>query len=394
MEGSRSPGIALNASRRFWRGAALAAITAKLFLAWRINVNWDEFFYLSNVHALARGELDLLLQGAYTHLFQWVVDAAADEMGEIMLLRLAMWALLALSAWLVYLLARRWTSAAASAFAALAFACSWPVLKHGASFRADSLLLPLTVGAFYFVARPGIRQHRNDVIAGLCFGVAFTLSTKAALMLPTLAMLAILPDSGESALVRANVLRAMHRLTMILVPAAILSTIVLALHSTQLAGHAESAGNFAVRTISATLLDVPFLPRGDYFARLIAKDPVYWSASLAGTVVAVRWRTYRAAACALALLPILFLPQRVSLLLPGDDGAGSGPRRVVRTGCPWPDDRSAAAGASPARTCRTRTPRDARRLGWSHGTALRQAAETKAGHLGSAQGLPAAGSLI
>ena len=199
-------------------------------------------------------------------------------------------------------------------------------------------------------------------------------------MLPALlAMLAILPDSGESAFVRANVLRAMHRLTMILVPAAILSTIVLALHSTQLVADMPNPREPSRSALSPQRCWMCRSCRGATISRgSLPRTRSTGRQASPGTVVAVRWRTYRAAACALALLPILFYRNALSLLLPGDDGAGSGPRRVVRTGCPWPDDRSAAAGASPARTCRTRT------LSLMHGgwdrimrTALRQAAETE-----------------
>ncbi|MGH8224148.1 MAG: hypothetical protein ACREQZ_14360, partial [Woeseiaceae bacterium] len=68
--------------------ACLGLFAYKLFLVGRLNINWDEFLYLNHVHAMARGELTLLFQGAYTHLFQWLTSAAADEAGQIVSARL------------------------------------------------------------------------------------------------------------------------------------------------------------------------------------------------------------------------------------------------------------------------------------------------------------------
>jgi hypothetical protein len=53
-------------------------------------------------------------------------------------------------------------------------------------------------------------------------------------------------------------------------------------------------------------VDVPLLPRGNYFRALIMEDLVFWLAVPAGTLVALISRNYRAGAAVLALLPILF----------------------------------------------------------------------------------------
>ena len=82
--------------------AGAVILAAKFFLAGRIGVNWDEFYFLSHVYALGRGELDLLLQGAYTHAFAWVTTTGGAEVDQIVRLRLVMCALLALSAVLLW----------------------------------------------------------------------------------------------------------------------------------------------------------------------------------------------------------------------------------------------------------------------------------------------------
>lgn len=355
MEGSGKPRIATPARQavdRFSRtlcfafcAAVIAVLAAKLLLVGRINVNWDEFYYLSHVHALARGELDLLLQGGHTHLFRWITGMGLDEIGQIRLLRLLMWLLLAFSVWLLYRLARIWASAGAAAFAVLAYVGSWPVLKHGASFRADSLLLPLTLGAFWLIVRSTGRERLNDLAAGLCVGTAFALTTKVVLVLPALALVVALPDDRATGATAYRASHVLQRLVWMLVAAALAAGILLAGHATQVTSGAEGAAPFAARAVSATLLDVPLLPRGDYFRRLIAEDWIFWAASLAGVLLAVRRRLFRAAACMLAVLPVVFYrnafpyyypvmmaPATVLVALTADFmiGTRSGPARPAR----------------------------------------------------------------
>lgn len=317
MEGSGQPHVTAAPSQAIldriapalpvvFAAAILAVLAAKLLLIWRINVNWDEFFYLSNIHALARGELDLLLQGAYTHLFRWIAASDAYEVDQIVVLRLLMWLLLVWSAWLLYSLARRFASPVAAAFAVLAFAASWPVLKHGASFRADSMLLPLTLTTLLFITRDGDRHSGSDVAAGLCLGAAFTLTTKAVFMFPVLLMMIALPHGAAS---RPDVFRAgpaIRRLALILSVAGLLSALLIAVHSTQLIAGAEPAGAFAARAVAAAILDVPIFPRGNYFRRVVMEDAIFWLAMLAGLLIAFRVRAYTAAGGILALLPVLF----------------------------------------------------------------------------------------
>src|SRR5687767_11240015 len=88
--------------------AATVAVAAyKGFLVGRLNVNWDEFYYLSFDHSQARGELSLLLQGAFVHLFSWL-PAVGGEMQQIVAARSAMVFLLACTAWLIWRFGSYW----------------------------------------------------------------------------------------------------------------------------------------------------------------------------------------------------------------------------------------------------------------------------------------------
>ncbi len=286
--------------------ASVAILAANFLLASRINVNWDEFFFLSHVYALERGELGLFLQGAYTHAFRWITGTGGHEVDQIVRLRLVMCALLVVSAASLYALARLWTSRAAALVAVLAFLASWPVLRHGASFRADALILPLTLAAFFFTLREARGSWRNAAIAGCCLGVAFVVTVKSVLLLPALAIAAVLPDARRNGASATGIAATVRRLALIACIAAAVAAALLALHSTAVVAASEPAGSFASRALTATIFEVPFAPRRDFLFRLVAEDPIFWIGALAGLLVAARLRAWSAAALTLALLPLLF----------------------------------------------------------------------------------------
>ncbi len=286
--------------------ASVALLAAKFLLASRINVNWDEFFFLSHVHASVRGDLTLFLQGAYVHAFRWIAGTGGDEVDQIVRLRLVMCVLLAISAAFLYLLARLWTSRPAALVAVFAFLATWPVLKHGASFRADALLLPLTLAAFYFTLRGRGRSWRDAALAGACIGLAFVVTVKSVLLLPALVAAALLPDATRRGTPAPALAAAMPALALAFGIAAALASALLALHATTVVAAAEPAGAFAARAFAATMIDIPFAPRRDYLVRLVAMDLVFWFGTLAGILVAARLRAWSAAALALSLVPLLF----------------------------------------------------------------------------------------
>ena len=302
----------------------MAILAAKFLLAARINVNWDEFFFLSHVYALERGELALLLQGAYAHAFLWITGTGGDEVDQVVRLRLVMCALLVVSGAILYALARLWTSRPAALVAVLAFLSTWPVLSHGASFRADALILPLTLAAFYFTLRGTRLSWRSASIAGCCIGLAFVVTVKSVMLLPALFVAALLPDPARQGNALTGTAEAVRKLALISCIAAVLAAALLALHSTAVVAAAEPAGAFASRAITATVLDMPFAPRGDYLIWLMARGTRLLDRR------ARRARHCSASAGMVGRGPVVrvvadpFLPERLSVLLPDHDGTGGG----------------------------------------------------------------------
>ena len=285
--------------------SAVAILAAKFALAARINVNWDEFYFLSHVHALARGQLDVFMQGAYTHAFLWITSTGGNEMDQIVHLRIVMCVLLAISAGLTWALARIYASRTAAWLALLAFLASWPVLKHGASFRADSILLPLTLAAFYFALRPGDRFARDTAIAGMCLGLAITVTVKAVLLVPALVFMAALPDAGRPRVSGDSMLSVARRIALAAFVAAAVAATLLLLHGTQVVAAAEPAGEFTSRTL-VSAFELPLIPRVEIIGKFATIDTVFWFTAIAGLLVAVMRRSFGAAAAILSLAPVVF----------------------------------------------------------------------------------------
>lgn len=68
----------------------LCMLVAMAGMSWTRNVNWDEFYFLSHVHANLDGRLDLPLQTVFVHAFGWLADVSGNEVDQIAIARLVM----------------------------------------------------------------------------------------------------------------------------------------------------------------------------------------------------------------------------------------------------------------------------------------------------------------
>lgn len=282
--------------------SCVAILVAKFVLAWRININWDEFFFLCHVHELARGDLTLLYQGAYTQLFRWLPFIEGDEIDQIIVARLIMLTLLAVTALLLWKLAAVWVRWEIAGIAPLCYLSVSPVLRHAGSFRADSLLAPLSLAVLVLLAKPRPGNHAL-LAAGMAFGAALAVTLKAVFLLPVVAALCMLNCTPVNKDRLVGLLR-----TFLLFGcwSALFAIVLLGLHGLSVSPAQETA-DFASATISKTLVDVPFFRRATEYYQTLYTDRLAWMLLYAGTFAALLQSRYRpAAACSLALLPILF----------------------------------------------------------------------------------------
>jgi hypothetical protein len=279
----------------------------KFWLVPRININWDEFYFLTHVHAAARGDLTLGLQTAFAHLFTWLPRVPGTEADEVVAGRVAMTILLGLSAWLVHALAARRCDRTDALTAALAFLALWPTLRHGASFRADSLLLPLQLAALVVITRPGGHSRRRAIAAGLLLGVAATVTIKSALVAPVVLALGWLGARERETTTTAALRAWLVEAAWIAGTAAASAGLLLGVHLLTLDAAAVATAPVQASTAwSKTIVQPTLLPRLDVLTAMFNADPGIWSLGIFGAVVAISRRQWHALACALALLPVLF----------------------------------------------------------------------------------------
>jgi len=268
------------------------------------NVNWDEFYFLSHVYSLARGELSLFLLGAYTHLFGWLTRVPGDEIRQIVVARYLMTGLLGLTAWLIWRLARVWTARSSALLPSLLYLSAMPVLLHGGSFRYDSMLAPLSMGALLLLIAPPA-SSRKDTYAGILLGIAFVLTIKTVLFAPLIATAIAFRNSEPSARDRLDWTVNARIWLRVALAAGITAAILLALHWSSIspASPIESTAANAART---TLIETPWFPRVAVLHAYFTWQPLGWILMALGTIAAIARRNYCLASLSMALLPVAF----------------------------------------------------------------------------------------
>jgi hypothetical protein len=299
------PGIQGSAAAILLAGVCFLMLLAKLLLIWRININWDEFFHLSHVYDAVRNEMTAVFQRVYVHAFQWLPGVGSDEIDQVRAGRVVAWVCFVATVLLVARLASRWASPTAAWVAPLAFLAASPVLRHGASFRADSWLAPLCLLGLVLITGRRDRLKQN-AIAGLVFGVSFAISLKTILMAPLFLALLLCTQSTRSPRQSESRNEVLIGVLSFCGASAVTAGALFLMHWLTLPSIAPGAvQGFAANAASKTLLEVPFLPRWDYLGQTLSTDWVSWLLVLGGFAVAVaRFRS--AALCVLSLAPLLF----------------------------------------------------------------------------------------
>jgi len=285
---------------------SLALIAYKFLLTTRLNVNWDEFLYLSNVHALARGELKLIFQGGYTHLFQWLTGWPGDEMAQIIAARAVMVSLLAVAALLLWKLGRQWLSGLPLAASVFVYLSLIPVLMHGGSFRADSILVLLLLAALVLLLT-GNRSMRRDAAAGILLGASFAVTIKVVLFAPMLAVAIWFRESAQETASTRSIVRRLRPLLHVTAWAAATAVVLLLAHWLSVRSvPAAGVADFGSRAARKAVMDMPLFPRRQTLLGYLDWQPLAWMLILLGTVSALWRRKFDLAALSLALLPVVF----------------------------------------------------------------------------------------
>jgi 4-amino-4-deoxy-L-arabinose transferase-like glycosyltransferase len=286
---------------------SLVALAAALHLPLiaRLNVNWDEFRFLSDVYQFQRGTLTSPLQTIHVYPFSWLPGVGQNEIDQIVAARFVYYLLLLGSCGLVYAIATRFLTRAGALFAVLAFLSYSDVIAHGTSFRFDGLSVFLLLGALTLLVRQPIILAATAV-AGLLTAMALMVTLKSAFYLPTFLMVLGVAWPGPW---KKN---ALHVLLFATVTCSFLA-LLFVLHSTNLQVPSTSDSLGRVQGVVATVIEPANLfPRSTYLLRTILVNPGVWLLVVIGVAILLR-SVFRRERSREALLVLAILTPLASL---------------------------------------------------------------------------------
>lgn len=163
--------------------SVILCLLLQAWLAITLEINWDEFFFLSHLYDFQRGELAKALQSLQVHLLGWITLLPGNEIDQIIVGRFVMLVFLSGTCVLIYQLARTFFAPAPAAVAVLAYAAAGPTMIHGASFRADPMAACFAMLSLVTLAR-GETSFRAAMLAGAAVSVAAMITVKVVLYAP------------------------------------------------------------------------------------------------------------------------------------------------------------------------------------------------------------------
>jgi hypothetical protein len=265
-------------------GALAVTFALKFLLVFRININWDEFYYLSFVQDYLRGTVSDRFQTLHVHFFSWLPAAAGNEIGQIIVARLVMVGCATASAFLLYGIARRFLSRDSALFGLLGYLSTTALIEHGTSFRTDSIATTLVLLSLFLVLRkPG--GALGAALAGLAMAIAMLITVKTAFYVAVIVPVIWCLGSGWRG--RARLALAFGTCFALALGA------LYWLHIATLAPPgASNAANYLRGAASKVFFEDGLVSRWADLLINLARNPLFWLLTFQGVWVA--WRAARA----------------------------------------------------------------------------------------------------
>ena len=302
------------------RGALVAIcllFLGKLYLTFTLNINWDEFFYLSQIYQAEQGLLPSAWQTLHVRVFGWLTQLPGNEIDQILAARIVMATIGAFTACLIFALAREFFGATAALCALLLYSAYAQVVVHGFSFRADPICAFLLLLSFYLLLRSDKGPALLLPLAAVPMATAALFSIKSGLFVPAFAIVFLLEFS------RGPKSRAFARAGTFGLCVLIAMGLFYLYHKSQLASAgggapaADQTAAFLEASGRKTIFQATFLPRLPSFMNTVVQNAITWAVlllSALGLFVSLLWqnsaealrRTVIALAWFTPLLSVLF----------------------------------------------------------------------------------------
>jgi len=239
--------------------AILAFLLLRGVLIFRMNVDIDEFSFLSTIFSYLRGELAWPYFTFHVHLFSWLPSVPGDEITWILTGRSVMYLLSVGTSIFLYLTAKLFYHRVGALFSVLSYLSFSNVIEHGTSFRFDPICVFLFILALYLLLREN-GSTLGDIVSGLLISVSLVCSLKSVFYVLTIAAFFVvryLASNDRSSVAR----KASVHLSMVLAG----SLVLFLAHSYSLsASRFPGQGNYLKRLATSGILFGEFFPNRFY----------------------------------------------------------------------------------------------------------------------------------
>ena len=164
-------------------GLLLIVLLLQATMIFTRSINWDEFFYYSQVAAFVRGDPMQPLQTIHVRFFSWLPGAASNAVDAIVLARIAMFGCELVTLAAIYAIGRKFADCTTALLAALSYICAAYVLQHGFSFRVDPIAAAALMASLAVLARSRL-SIPAVIAAGALLGLAGMVTIKSVLFAP------------------------------------------------------------------------------------------------------------------------------------------------------------------------------------------------------------------
>ncbi|WP_299792568.1 glycosyltransferase family 39 protein [uncultured Shewanella sp.] len=253
------------------------ATIARIFVAFRYEINWDEFFYLSLIYKFTNNDLYASLQTFHVHFFTWLTWITSNEVNQIISARLIMLLLQVGTVFIIYRISCRYLNKPAALFAALSyFAVSYNI-RMGASFRADPLATFCLMASLDLILTKCI-NHKRALLAGSLIAISMMITIKSSLYLPTFFFItvALLLVSDKNKI-------DWQKIMMIIAASICTFSLLYLYHKSSISViDTTKAMNTISDSFDKTISHYQLLPRERYLFNSFKLDIVYWLVLLYG----------------------------------------------------------------------------------------------------------------
>jgi hypothetical protein len=249
----------------------------------KININWDEFLYLSKIYNYESGRSLSAIQTIYIHFFGWLRNIPGNEVSQIIAARYVYLGIFFVCLFVIYTISRRMSSKTGAFFTVFLILSYTDVIRHGYSFRADLLCVFLFLIAILFLFN---NKLPIIILSSLSISLCFLVSIKAIFYIPTLLFIILI-----FILNRENKAETIKSVCVFIVLSLLFTIVLYYTHaylvSQNISAFSEIAEQSQKKIVSSgrkVFWTGQFFPRRFYIERSLVENVANWFVIFAGIV--------------------------------------------------------------------------------------------------------------